>query len=79
MIQLRSSSQFEKNSEVSKLYCALEQEKMKKENKLEELRRKASAGEKAYNRGESTPIKDDDALDRFFDDIAREVVATSSD
>lgn len=52
---------------------------MKEENKLEELRRKVSAGEKAHKRGESTPIKDDDALHRFFSNIAKEVDEASSD
>ncbi len=56
-----------------------EQEKMKEKNKLEELRRKASEGEKAYKRGESTPIKDDDALDRFFSDIAKKIGEANSD
>ena len=51
---------------------------MKEKDKLEKLRCEASAGEEAYKRGEGTPIKDDDALDRFFDDIAREVDETSS-
>lgn len=51
---------------------------MKEKDKLEKLRREASAGEEAYKRGESTPIKDHDALDRFFDDIAKKVDETSS-
>lgn len=57
----------------------LEQKEMKEKDKLEELRREASTGEEAYNRGESTPIKDDDALDKFFDDIAKKVDGTGSD
>ena len=52
---------------------------MKEKNKLDELRRKANAGEKAYSREESTPIKDDDALDRFFSDIAKKVDEANSD
>lgn len=52
---------------------------MKEKTKLEELRRKASEGEKAYNRGEAYSIKDDDALDRFFSDIAKKIDEASSD
>ena len=75
----KQTSTSPKNNEVSKPYCALEQENMKEENKLEELRRKASTGEKAHKRGESTPIKDDDAPDKFFSNIAKEVGKASSD
>lgn len=54
----------------------LEIDELEAEAKLEALRREAQAGEEAYNQGETFLIEDDAALDRFFNDIAREAGET---
>ena len=40
--------------------------------KLESLRRSVETGREAYERGDVTVRKDDAALDRLFDELARE-------
>ena len=49
-----------------------EGKKSEGKNKLDELRREAMAGEEDYARGQTTLIENDDALDRFFTEIAVE-------
>ena len=69
-----NSGRFKNASEVVRaaLYL-LEQQESEEKAKLEALRRDFNEGLEAYRRGEYTVIEDDAALDRFFDDIAREV------
>ena len=45
---------------------------MEEKTKLEELRREAKLGEKAYSLEEAILIEDDAALDRFFSEVAQE-------
>lgn len=68
------SGRFKNASEVVRaaLYL-LEQQELEEKVKLEALRRDINEGLKAYKRGEYTVIEDDAALDRFFDNIAKEV------
>ena len=57
-------------AKVSGRVCLFERQEQVGAAKLEALRRGASAGEEAYERGEYTAIEDNQALDRFFEDIA---------
>lgn len=67
------SGRFKNASEVVRAALhLLERQERLEEAKLEWLRREAKAGGDAYARGDYTPIADDAALDRFFDDMARE-------
>lgn len=69
-----NSGRFKNASEVVRtaLYL-LEREELEAKAKLEALRQDINEGLEAYRKGEYTVIEDDDTLDRFFDDIAREV------
>ncbi len=48
----------------------LEQQEQEEEAKLEGLRRAATEGQDAYNRGDYVQVADDAALDQLFDDLA---------
>ncbi len=48
----------------------LEQQAAEDSARLDALRRDAAIGAEAYQAGDFTVIESDDALDRFFDDIA---------
>ena len=50
----------------------LERQQREDEARLEALRRDARAGQDAYERGDYTPIANDEALDGFFGDMAEE-------
>ena len=54
----------------------LERQEREEEAKLEALRREAKAGQDAYERGDFTSIADDEALDRFFGDLAEDAGKT---
>lgn len=50
----------------------LERQQREDEARLEAIRRDARAGQDAYDRGDSTSIAEDEALDRFFGGMAEE-------
>ena len=54
----------------------LERQEREEEAKLEALRREAKAGQDAYERGDYTSIANDEALDQFFDNLAKEASKT---
>ena len=71
------TSYLRKKSEVVRAALhLLEREEQEVKAKLEGLRREAKVGEEAYSQGETFLIEDDTALDRFFNDIAREATET---
>ena len=68
------SGRFKNASEVVRAALhLLEQQDLEEKVKLEVLRRDINEGLEAYKRGEYTVIEDDVTLDRFFDDIEKEV------
>ena len=67
------SGRFKNASEVVRAALhLLERQAQEEEAKLEALRRNATAGQAAYDRGEYTRIADAAALDRFFEGIAED-------
>ena len=50
----------------------LERQEREDEARLEAIRRDARAGQDAYDRGDYTSIAEDEALDRFFGDVAED-------
>ena len=77
LARLVASGRFKNASEVVRAGLhLLEREEREEVAKLEALRRGAGAGEAAYRAGDYTAIEDDQALDRFFDGIAKEVGKT---
>lgn len=72
LVRQIESGRFKNASEVVRagLYL-LERQEQVEEAKLEALRRDARAGEDAYARGDYTPIEDESALDRFFEERGR--------
>lgn len=68
------SGRFKNASEVVRAALhLLERQEQLEEAKLEALRRAVQEGQDAYARGDYTTVSDDLALDRFLDEIAREV------
>ena len=65
-----------RNINLTDRYDPLKREELEAKAKLEALHREAKVGKEAYSRGETSPIEDDVALDRFFSDIAREAAGT---